>query len=81
MDKKDSKKVVAESFSSQRGKKRAEAPKAAVARSQKGKEAKVMILSSETSDTSSSDESEDPFEEFLRAHKFPHLYPPCPSLG
>ncbi|CAJ2639993.1 unnamed protein product [Trifolium pratense] len=81
MDKKDSKKVVAENFDSQRGKKRAEAPKTAVARSQKGKEAKVVILSSETSDTSSSDESEDPFEEFLRAHKFPHLYPPPPPLG
>ncbi|CAJ2645636.1 unnamed protein product [Trifolium pratense] len=81
MDKKDSKKVVAESSNSQRGKKRAEVPKAAVARSQKGKEAKVIILSSETSDTSSSDESEDFIEEFLRAHKFPHLYPPCPSLG
>ncbi|PNX63924.1 hypothetical protein L195_g061863, partial [Trifolium pratense] len=33
MDRKDSKKVVAENFKSQRGKKRAEVPKAAVARS------------------------------------------------
>ncbi|PNX62819.1 hypothetical protein L195_g061327 [Trifolium pratense] len=81
MDKKNSKKVAIESFKSQRGKKRAEASTAVVARSHKAKEAKVIILSSETSDTSSSDGSEDFIEEFLMAHKFPDLYPPFLSSG
>ncbi|CAJ2639039.1 unnamed protein product [Trifolium pratense] len=84
MDNRDSKKVVADGSESRRGKKRAEVPKPAPARSQKGKEAKVMFPSSDTSDTSSSDESADfigAIEEFLRARQSPHLYPPGPAPG
>ncbi|CAJ2633239.1 unnamed protein product [Trifolium pratense] len=84
MDNRDSKKVVADGSESRRGKKRVEVPKPAPARSQKGKEAKVMFPSSDTSDTSSSDESADfigAIEEFLRAHQSPHLYPPGPASG
>ncbi|CAJ2653383.1 unnamed protein product [Trifolium pratense] len=84
MDNRDSKKVVADGSEFRRGKKRAEVPKPAPARSQKGKEAKVMFPSSDTSDTSSSDESADfigAVEEFLRAHQSPHLYPPGPASG
>ncbi|MCI16935.1 hypothetical protein A2U01_0038081, partial [Trifolium medium] len=84
MDNRDSKKVVADGSESRRGRKRAEVLKPAPARSQKGKEAKVMFPSSDTSDTSSSDESADfigAIEEFLRARQSPHLYPPGPASG
>ncbi|CAJ2641454.1 unnamed protein product [Trifolium pratense] len=84
LDVQDSKKVVADGSESRRGKKRVEVPKPAPARSQKGKEAKMMFPSSDTSDTSSSDESADfigAVEEFLRAHQSPHLYPPGPASG
>ncbi|CAJ2653136.1 unnamed protein product [Trifolium pratense] len=80
MDRKNTKKMAVESFKSQRGKK-VEVSTSRVTRSKKAKEAKVetVILSSDSSNSSGSDDIDEDYAVFLKTFKSEDFYPILPS--